>query len=325
MGGANSELGVPTNAEWEDNDQGTILAKFENGHIAYDKSTGETIAYVLKSQKQPSSKSEYKEKPSKSYISGHIQYLPYKIESEVLTMEVPNFKPVSKSLGPVKFNFKKLNFKVTGAVEKLEHNDKVQLVVENVPSIGKDRIKPLNLDYSLKSFFNAKTTFDLNSDDTFTINHSIDNVTMELTLPDMTFIFEVSEDFHKNNDNEVTQQGTSSLEYTGDLGIDLDLDLELKNLKQILDLLHIKITETVDDLVQKAGKLVNEIGDNVGKWIDENLDHILQGVAISAVIVVSVVLAILVAKLAAVTALAISPAVLTLALLSLIFQSNDPA
>jgi len=49
MGGANSELGVPTKAEWEDNDQGTIWAKFENGYIAHNKSTGETIAYPLKS------------------------------------------------------------------------------------------------------------------------------------------------------------------------------------------------------------------------------------------------------------------------------------
>ena len=49
MGGANSELGVPTNAEWEDNDKVTIWAEFENGYIAYDKSTGETIAYTLKS------------------------------------------------------------------------------------------------------------------------------------------------------------------------------------------------------------------------------------------------------------------------------------
>ena len=49
MGGANSWLGVPTKAEWEDNDEVTILAEFENGQIAYNKSTAETIAYTLKS------------------------------------------------------------------------------------------------------------------------------------------------------------------------------------------------------------------------------------------------------------------------------------
>ena len=44
MGGASSWLGVPTKAEWEDYDQGTILAEFEKGPIAHNKSTGKTIA-----------------------------------------------------------------------------------------------------------------------------------------------------------------------------------------------------------------------------------------------------------------------------------------